>query len=304
MRNFTLSLLASMLSIVTWAQVLKVESVEKLPVPRSSATAQVAAISQAGDYLLLCSQAQEGLVKWDLSRDTGNMLTTARGAGFNTQISDDGDIVAFQEVTMGQDRLLLRSVHAIDINTGIKQMIAAPSRELQGFELDKGSITTVVDNKISSHPLSESHNATPRPVVSNSNLKLMLTINGSTRQFTPNGEQYTYIWASVSPNAERVLYYVSELGCYSCRLDGSDMIKLGDLRAPQWLDDNTVVGMRDRDNGITFTESKIIAMTLDGTEQELTSDDYIALYPHVARNAQKIAFSTLDGDIYIINYTK
>ena len=97
MRNFTLSLLASMLSIVTWAQVLKVESVEKLPVPRSSATAQVAAISQAGDYLLLCSQAQEGLVKWDLSRDTGNMLTTARGAGFNTQISDDGDIVAFQE---------------------------------------------------------------------------------------------------------------------------------------------------------------------------------------------------------------
>ena len=43
MRNFTLSLLASMLSIVTWAQVLKVESVEKLPVPRSSATAQVAA---------------------------------------------------------------------------------------------------------------------------------------------------------------------------------------------------------------------------------------------------------------------
>ena len=62
--------------------------------------------------------------------------------------------------------------------------------------------------------------------------------------------------------------------------------------------------MRDRDNGITFTESRIIAMALDGTEQELTSDDYIALYPHVARNAQKIAFSTLDGDIYIINYTK
>ena len=103
MRNFTLSLLASMLSIVTWAQVLKVESVEKLPVPRSSATAQVAAISQAGDYLLLCSQAQEGLVKWDLSRDTGNMLTTARGAGFNTQISDDGDIVAFVSSSLGLD---------------------------------------------------------------------------------------------------------------------------------------------------------------------------------------------------------
>lgn len=304
MKNNILLMLACFLCTPAWAQLLKVNSIEKVPVPHSDSTAQVAAISPAGNYLLLCSQAQEGLVKWDIASATSTVLTNARGAGFNTRISDDGTTVAFQEVTINQDRLLMRAVKTIDINSGQTQQVASPSRELQGFEMNKNTITTVVDNNVSTRAIGKSNNVISRPIVSNRNLKLMLTENGITRQFTPNGEQYSYIWASISPNADRVLYYVSELGCYSCRLDGSDMIKLGDMRAPHWLDDNTVVGMRDKDNGITITSSTIVVKNLQGDEQVLTASDMIALYPQVANKAGKIAFSTLDGDIYIINYYK
>lgn len=284
------------------AQVLKVQSIHKVATPSSEMAKQVAAISPSGDYLLLCSQSQEGLMKLDMATGESKVLTTARGAGFDTKVSGDGNTVAYQEVTIGQDHLLMRGVKTMDLLTNEVNTIVAPSRELQGFDSHDGIVAAVVDNKV--RTLGVAPTMISRPIVSNRNLKLMLTINGETHQFTPNGDQYNYIWASISPNGSRVLYYVSELGCFTCNLDGSDMIKLGELRAPQWLDDNTVVGMRDIDDGITITSSTIVAKTLDGTQQNLTGDNMIAIFPQVASKAGKIAFSTIDGDIYIINFTK
>lgn len=300
----TILLIGIFLSITTSAQVLKVQSIYKVKAPANEMAKQVAAISPNGDYLLLCSQSQEGLIKLDLTTGESKTLTTARGAGFGTRISDDGEIVAFQEVSFNQDRLLMRSVKSIDLKSGITQTLLQPSREYEGFDLQRDVVATVANKQVSMKSLKSGNAIASRPIVSNSNLKLMLTVNGSTRQFTPNGDQFSYIWASISPNGERVLYYVSELGCYSCRLDGSNMIKLGELRAPNWLDDNTVVGMRDYDNGITITSSTIVAKTLDGTEQNLTGNDMIAIFPQVAGKAGKIAFSNLQGEIFIINFTK
>lgn len=291
-------LLFILLAATASAQVLKVQSIEKIATPSSEMAKQVAAISPSGDYLLLCSQSQEGLIKLDLVTGESKTLTTARGAGFGTKISDDGNTVAYQEVTFNQDRLLMRGVKTIDIKSGSTQTLLQPTREFQGFDLQNNAMATVSNHQVNIK------GALTRPIVSNNNLKLMLTVDGTTRQFTPNGDQFNYIWASISPNGERVLYYVSELGCFSCRLDGSDMVKLGELSAPLWLDDNTVVGMCDYDNGITITASTIVAKSLDGTEQTLTGDDMIALFPHVSNEAGKIAFSTINGDIYIINFTK
>lgn len=294
-----LLLIGLFLSITASAQVLKVLSIDKVTTPSSEMAKQVAAISPSGNYLLLCSQSQEGLIKLDLATGESKVLTTARGAGFATRVSDDGNTVLYQEVTIGQDRLLRRGVKTIDMKSGTSQTLLPPTRELQGFDLLNNATATVNDNKVS-----VKGGSFTRPIVSNRNLKLMLTIDGETQQFTPNGDQYSYIWASISPNGKRVLYYVSELGCFSCLLDGSDMVKLGHLRDPQWLDDNTVVGMHDLDNGITITSSSIVAKNLDGTEQRLTGDDMIAIFPQVASKAGKIAFSTIDGEIYIINFTK
>ena len=291
-------LLFILLAATASAQVLKVQSIEKIATPSSEMAKQVASISPGGDYLLLCSQSQEGLIKLDLVTGESKTLTTARGAGFGTKISDDGNTVAFQEVTFNQDRLLMRGVKTIDMKSGSTQTLLQPTRDFQGFDLQHNAMATVSNHQVNIK------GAFTRPIVSNNNLKLMLTVDGKTRQFTPNGDQFNYIWASISPNGERVLYYVSELGCFSCKLDGSDMVKLGELSAPQWLDDNTVVGMCDYDDGITITASTIVAKSLDGTEQTLTGDDMIALFPQVSNKAGKIAFSTINGEIYIINFTK
>jgi hypothetical protein len=130
----------------------------------------------------------------------------------------------------------------------------------------------------------------------------MITVNGKTRNLSPNGNQFSYLWPSLSPDGTKVLYYLAAHGAYVCNLDGSNVRKVGQMRAPVWYDDNTIVGMMDKDDGEFIYASTIVATTLDGATQTLTDDATIAMYPHAA--AGKIAFSTPAGEAYIINVTK
>lgn len=59
--------------------------------------------------------------------------------------------------------------------------------------------------------------------------------------------------------------------------------------------------MNDTDDGYVVTKSAILAKSLDGAEQTLTDDSVVAMYPLTAAKAGKIAFSTVKGDIGIIN---
>ena len=59
--------------------------------------------------------------------------------------------------------------------------------------------------------------------------------------------------------------------------------------------------MNDKDNGEVVTSSSIVAVTLDGTRQTLTDSSVIAMYPYASLNGEKIAFTTSNGEAYIIN---
>lgn len=293
------------------AQVLQVKSIEKVSVPQSEATAEVAGISPAGDYLLLTSPIKTGLVKYDLQSGRSTTLSTAPGAGFEASISRDGTEVLAREISYTDEQLVMRSVNRINTKDGSTEQIVAPTRELGAFAIENTTAVAVADGKLKTRALKGGSASVSRPVVSNTSLRLYLTIDGETKEFAPNGTEsqfgdpLAYIWASVSPDGQRVLYHVSELNStFVANLDGEIQAKLFDLRAPKWLDDNTVVGMRDRDNGEYVTESAIVAATLDGTEQTLTGKETIAMFPFCDAAATKIAFSTPAGEAYIINVSK
>lgn len=57
--------------------------------------------------------------------------------------------------------------------------------------------------------------------------------------------------------------------------------------------------MNDKDNGEVVTSSSIVAATLYGVRQTLTDSSVIAMYPYT--NGEKIAFSTANGEAYVIN---
>ena len=285
-------------SVSAMAQVLNVTSIEQVNLPER---ATVAAISPQGDYVLLTSATNQGLTKLDLTTHQSQVLSTAPSAGHNVKISPDGQTVVYREGSFNKKHLRLSSLKSVNLATGARQELVKPTRDLQGYAVDATSAGVVNKGKFSKKAIGNAK-AQNVPVLSIDKGQLMITLNGKTRKLSPNGDQFSYMWASLSPDGTKVLYYQAAHGAYVCNLDGSNVRKVGKMRAPVWYDDNTVVGMIDLDDGEFIYASTIVAATLDGTTQTLTDDATIAMYPHATNG--KIAFSTPAGEAYIINVTK
>ena len=282
--------------LVSQAQILNVASVERLNVARDDDQVNLAvAISPSGDYLLLSTDTKQGLVKWDIESAQASILTTEPISGSDVSISQDGQEVTFGQVSY-QDRKRLQAVESINMSTGKRQTLVQPSRDNMAAEVAAAST-----NRAMAAPAHMNDAlASDCPVLTHHHLKLYITRNGETKLFAPNGEDKHYIWSSLSPDGTKVLYYVSGWGAFVCDLDGNQPVSMGNITAPKWWDDNTIVGMNEEDDEYTVISSSIVARTLDGTEQTLTGDDVIATYPLPCSQGGKIAFSTPDGNIYFI----
>lgn len=294
--------LSMVTAIAGQAQIMTVSSIEPLNVNQEkNQAAQAVAISPQGDYLLLSSDTKQGLVKYDLASGAATTMCSDEGAGSEVSISNDGQLIVYGEVSYKNKRRH-QAVKSIDMARGKRQTLVKATRHQQGFAIENGTAATVTGGKMKLHALRKgADRVMERPVLSRYHLKLYITRGGETRQLAPNGGDERYIWASLSPDGNRVLYYVSGQGTFVCDIDGGNVIAMGNLTAPKWWDDNTIVGMDETDDEYSITASAIVARTLDGQQQTLTGSDVIATYPQPSRQGGKIAFSTPDGRIYLIN---
>lgn len=302
MKNVFLAL-ALCVSFSGFGQVLNVASVNKVPIAPNP-NAKVAAISPQGDYLLITSATNAGLAKFDLSTNKSTTITNAKGAGFDVKISQDGNNVVFREDSYTANHLRKVQLNAYNMSTGAEVNLVAPTRDLQGYNVEGATVAAVNKGKIAARTVDNAKAKASVPVLSINNRQLMITRNGKTSVFSPNGQNFSYIWPSVSPDGTKALYYVCGVGAFVCNIDGTNVKELGLIRAPQWYNDNVVIGMNDIDDGEFIISSSIIATTLDGTTQTLTDNSVVAMYPFATKSGDKIAFSTPSGEAYIINITK
>lgn len=257
------------------AQVLNVASVEKLDIP-TNADSKIAGISPDGTYVLITSQSNDGLQKFDLATKKVTKITDADGAGYNVEISADSKDVTYREVTYLAGRSRMTALKRHDFQTAKQSTLVKATRDMQQARERKAIA----------------------PIVSTVDCNLVVSLGTVTKQLNPNGNG-TYLWASLSPDGTKILYYYN--GVWVCNVDGTNPQRIGNFRAPQWYNNNVVVGMNDEDNGYVVTSSSIVAYTLDGTEQVLTKGGIMAMYPYVSADGSKIVCSTPMGEAYLIN---
>lgn len=256
------------------AQLLEVGSTQLVA---SDADAKVAAFSPNGDYLLLTNTSNQGLQRFDLASKKTTTITKADGAGYNVKIAQDGNQIVYREVKLDATKSRVSNIVRHDLAANKAQVIAHKQQHLAAMVADAD-----------------------RPSFSIKDRQLMMTKNGKTIVFSPNGEQYSYHWASLSPNGKKVSYYISSVGCFVCDIDGSNIQFIGhNILAPVWYNDNILVGCDTKDNGEVVLESVIVAYSLDGKKQVLTNGEQIAVFPQAANG--KIAYSTSEGEIYVMN---
>ncbi len=266
--------LALAIPMMASAQLLEVGSVERVA---KEADAKVAAFSPTGDYLLLTNTSNQGLQRMDLATQKVTKITSADGAGYNVKIAQDGKQIVYREVNLDATKSRVSNIVRHDFAANKAQVIAQKQQHLAAMVVDVN-----------------------RPSFSIKDRQLMMTKNGKTIVFSPNGQQYSYHWASLSPNGKKVSYYISSVGCFVCDIDGSNIQFIGhNILAPVWYNDNILVGCDTKDNGEVVLESVIVAYSLDGKKQVLTNGEQIAVFPQAANG--KIAYSTSEGEIYVMN---
>lgn len=301
MRKLFISALLLCSGVFGYAR-LNVASIEKVALPEG-VTANTATISPDGSYVVFSRYEQAGLHKLDLQ--SKQMATISeKGITFGLQISEDGQTVVYREKSYNKG-LAKTALKSVDVTTGKTQTLVKETRDLQGFEVRGAQVMAMNKGKLTTKSLTGAKTVSA-PVASISGGQLYVTVNGKTTNISPQGTDcQSYLWPSVSPDGTKVVYYLARHGAYVCNIDGSNPVFLGGIRAPRWYDNTTIVGMNDEDNGEIVTASKIVAASIDGNAgQNLTDRASMAMYPSISADGSKIAYTTPEGELYIINITK
>ena len=276
MKKTMLFVAACLLSLAASAQVLEVVSMQKLPIP-AQAEMKVAGVSPAGDYILLTSGSNQGLQRYNLESQSLTTISDAAGAGYNVQVSNNGQEVVYRETSIDRNNLRQNKVVRLNMYNQRQNVVARNQRDMKHMTTSDNLTTVSIKDRL-----------------------IVLTRNGLTTTLAPNGSHLSYIWPSVSPDGTKLCYYVCGNGCWVANIDGSNPQYIGHkCQAAKWYDNNTLVAMAAEDDGHFTTASSIVLYTLDGKQQTLTNDSMIAMYPYAAENA--IVFSTIEGETYLLN---
>lgn len=298
MKKLIFSALALCAALLAHGQVLEVSGTQRITLPDGYRVDQ-ANIAPDGSYAVISPLSGKGLTKLDLTTGQTSVLATT-GSNYDLKFTADSRNIIYKDVTIGKDNLRRVAVKSTDVQTMKTVTLVKPSRDIQGISVNGATAIAIDGGRLKTKQLSAVASTDERPELSIDRGQLMITKGGRTQTLSPLGtDGKSYIWQSLSPNGKKVLFYVVGDGCYTCDLDGTNVRSLGILRAPVWYDDNTIVGMVNESDGYVITASKLVASTADGkVRQTLTAADVAAIYPSTAKG--KIAFSTPDGQLYII----
>ena len=276
MKKTMLFVAACLMSLAASAQVLEVVSMQQLPIA-AQADMKVAGVSPAGDYVLLTSGSNKGLQCYDMANQTLTTITEADGAGYNVQVGQDGKEVVYRETSFDRNNLRQNKIIRMNMSNQRQNVVARGQRDMKLMATSDNLTTVAIADR-----------------------KIVLKHNGLSTTLAPNGMNESYLWPSVSPDGKKICYYVAGKGCFVANIDGSNPQFIArDCRAAKWYNNNTIVAMADEDDGHFTTASAIVAYSLNGQKQVLTSNKMIAMYPYTAENM--IVFSTLKGETYMLN---
>ena len=108
---------------------LNVGNVAQVPIPEDL-TNKVAAISPDGSYLLITTDYNKGLAKYDLATGMMTSVTDVDGAGYDVKISTDGQNIVYRETSFTAEHLKMVALKSKDMATGTTTMLVAPTRDM------------------------------------------------------------------------------------------------------------------------------------------------------------------------------
>jgi len=260
------------------------------------------------DNIVYSSLTNNGLYLYDAKEQTTKTLNADNGAGFQFQLSENGETIVYKSYIMDKTGRRQSSIYEQDIATGNKKAIIENTRHLGAVSYQHGNLLYMQNGLVKIHTMKSTtlDNKLTTAVFTDIDLNLILLKDNKKIVLNPLGKG-NYIWVSLSPDRKRILFNKTGKGTFVCNLKGEIIADLGRLHAAKWTDDgNWVIGMNDFDDGQQYTASQIVLSSADGKTRQSLELKYqkIALFPDISSDYSKIVFNDEKGKLYIIDLEK
>lgn len=229
-------------------------------------------LDNAGERLLFTTEG--GALKLhDFADGVTTVVTQDYVAGRDACFGRDGKVY-FVTQSVGEDHLVYRTGQCYDASTR-KADVITPTRHgaMRAVPAEQGDAAWTEGSRVH------------------------VTVGGEERVFSPVDSWAGYLWASLSPDGQRVAFFAAGKGIVVIDLRGQVVAMLGNYEMPCWYNNNYIVAQNAKDDGHQFTSSQLLLLKADGTWQtELTKPASMTMQPTCGGG--KIVYTTIDGLLY------
>lgn len=255
-------------------------------------------LSADGSKLLFSSADYSNLRIHDFESGATSLICSEARSGLDAQFSADGTTVVYVSQQTRPDGINMRRLRSYDVNKGTNTNLSEPARAISRPVIEGSAVRADVDGK--RHTRGKNISCGVRT----EGATLYITVNGKETAYTPIEGSAGYIWASLSPDNKKVMFYAAGHGIVVTDLSGNIIARPGNYEAPVWYGNDHIVAMNATDDGHQYSSSQIVLMTLDGKGfQELTRPESMTMFPTASETAGKVVYSTVDGRLYRMSVT-
>ena len=249
-------------SFPSYAQSIKVRKLKTLPVKHE---AWFPSFGTNSREVLLTGKNYNGLSLYNTRTRKETMISDEPGAGYNLVLTNNEEIVyRVTTGTRGQRKTIYKSYNLDSKSHAELKNSAAKDLEVQ------------VNGK-----------------------QIELTASGEETKILQPVEGRYYVWASLSPDKRKILFTAVGKGSYVTDLEGNIIYELGYLNAPDWINNQWVVGMDDKDDGEMVISSEILAVHIASGKRKSISEGCTCMYPKASTNGDRIVYHSQKGEIIV-----
>ena len=255
--------------------------------------------SPDGRYLLFSAADYSRLRMYDFKDNvTVNICSDAR-SGLDAQFTADASEVVYVAQTSADNGSNLRQLRSYSVARGANTALAEPARSVgrPAVAVRGEGLAVSIDGR--RHTPGRK---APSVAVRTEGSTLFIIRDGEEKAYTPVPSYAGYIWASVSPDASKVMFFAAGRGIVVTDLEGRVIAEPGKFEAPVWYGNSHIVAMNATDDGHQFESSQIVLLTLDGkSRQDLTAPESMTMNPAASIAAGKVVYNTIDGRLFEMN---
>jgi len=255
----------------------------------------------SGDKLLHTVSGYAGLSLYDLNSKTTTTISNDAGSGFEPVFANNDSRIFYRRTSFENGRKS-DAIVAFNLSDNSTINMISPRRDVRQVNAFENGFLVSADEKVMKVTFGKTGNDNLL-YVTTENLKIVLYDRNIKKILNPKGATDSrYIWVSLSPDKQKILFTAAGQGTFVSDLHGKIIASLGYLNAPVWYNNVWVVGMNDKDDGHRLLSSEVIMKHLyNGNTVRLSESGEKAMYPTAAPG--KVAWHTENGKIQIVELT-